>query len=275
MRDLGPLAEMIEAHDPVRFSSALLAPAERRRGLLALLALNVELARISAMAHEALIAEIRLAWWREALAGLAQGHTRGHPVLSELLMLVEAGTIQGAELESLASARQFDISTDTMADEAAFADYAHDGARGLARLSIRHLGAELPDDFVQTAARAGLRINHLAGLWGNLARGKVFLGAAPILPVADAAAILAERPPHNQARDWFADQIARADNELNQVKAAWRREWRGALPVFASLRLSRKVLAQIRRDPFRVHPQPGPGARARMVVMAALTGRPL
>lgn len=275
MRDLGPLAEMMEAQDPVRFSSSLLAPADRRRGLLALLALNTELARISAIAHEPMIAEIRLAWWREVLAGLAQGETRGHPVLEELLILVQVNAVTSAELESLAHARTFDINADAMADEAEFSDYARASAGMLACLCARHLGATVPDVLVETAARAHLRINHLAGLWGNLARGKLFLGASPILPPPDAMDLLAARPPTGQARAWFADQLARAESELSAIKSDWRKEWRAALPAFAHLRLARKILKEITRDPFRIQTQPTPAARARMVLMAAITGRPL
>lgn len=275
MRDLGPLAEMVEAHDPVRFSSALLAPASKRRGLLALLALNAELARISAIAHEPMIAEIRLAWWREALAGLAQGQTRGHPVLEELLTLVQAQSAICAELESLASARLFDISDAVMTDEAAFVSYARNSAGMLARLCVRHLGANMPDAVVENAARANLRINHLAGIWGNLARGKLFLGATPRLPLNEAASLLVARPPGDQARAWFADEIRRAESELGAVKSGWRKDWRAALPCFAQLRLARNVLKQIARDPFTVHPQLSPSARARAVLMAAITGRPL
>lgn len=275
MSDLGPLAEVVEAHDPVRFSCILLAPSDKRRGLLALLALNAELARVSALVHEPMIGEIRLAWWRESLAGLAHEHTRGHKVLEELLPLLRAGTVTAAELEDVAAARIFDIGTDTMVDEPAFAAYARSGAGALARISLRYLDCNVPEALTLTASRAALRINHLAGIWGNLARGKLFLGAAPHFAAAEATQMLAARPPQDSTRNWFADQIAQAQAELSELRASWQRVHRAALPVFAPLRIARKILKRVASDPFIVHAPPTPGERARAVLMAALTGRPL
>lgn len=275
MNDLGPLADFVEAEDPERFAAALLAKPEMRPGLMALLALNAELARIGRQVHEPMIAEIKLAWWREALAGLSLGGTRGHPVLQALLPLVAQGQTAVADLVALAEARSFDLSDHPMADEEAFAAYADGIAGGLMRLCLQHLGASCDNALVAAAARGQLRVNHLRGLWGNLARGKIFLGLAPILTVEGGRELLAARPAGKEAQAWFDGQMARAADELAQIKAAWRRDLRPALPVFAHLRLSRAMLKRMRRAPFALHPPPTPGERSRAILMAAITRRPL
>ncbi len=275
MNDLGPLAGFVEAEDPERFAAALLAKPDKRPGLMALLALNAEIARVGRQVHEPMIAEIRLAWWREALAGLSQGGTRGHPVLQALLPLVEHRRITVADLVALADARAFDLSDQPMADEDAFAAYADGIAGRLMRLCLQHLGATGESGLVAASARVHLRVNHLRGLWGNLARGKIFLGLGPILSVESGGELLAARPAGKDALAWFDSQMVRAAEELAQIKAAWRRDLRSTLPVFAHLRLTRAMLKRVRRAPFALHRPPTPGERSRAILMAAITGRPL
>ena len=53
--------------DPDRSLAALFAPREARADLFALIALNVELARIAEIVTEPGLGIIRLQWWREAI----------------------------------------------------------------------------------------------------------------------------------------------------------------------------------------------------------------
>ena len=52
--------------DPDRALAALFAPRESRADLLALIAFNVELARIAEQVSEPELGAIRMQWWREA-----------------------------------------------------------------------------------------------------------------------------------------------------------------------------------------------------------------
>lgn len=70
--DEGLVADL-KARDRERWLSTLWAPAAARGALVALHAYDVEQQRIVAEAREPLLAEIRLAWWREQLEALAQG----------------------------------------------------------------------------------------------------------------------------------------------------------------------------------------------------------
>lgn len=63
----------LKARDRERWLSTLWAPAEARAALVAIHAYDVEQQRVVAEAREPLLAEIRLAWWREQLEGLARG----------------------------------------------------------------------------------------------------------------------------------------------------------------------------------------------------------
>jgi len=81
--DLGRLVRRL---DPDRWlASRFIADEQRRADVLAVLALDAELARAARVASNPLIAEIRLAWWREGLDEIYQGRApRRQPVLNAL-----------------------------------------------------------------------------------------------------------------------------------------------------------------------------------------------
>jgi len=95
-------ATLVRDRNRPRFVASLFAPAETRRKLLALYALDAELERISEVAREAMIKAMRFQWWRDALAALPDV-TRGHPVLEELAGI---GGAEAAALQGVVDARE-------------------------------------------------------------------------------------------------------------------------------------------------------------------------
>ncbi|MGC8470218.1 MAG: squalene/phytoene synthase family protein, partial [Acetobacteraceae bacterium] len=79
--ELGP---WLRARDPDRFLCALFAPPDRRWALFALYGFNHELARAREVAAEPTLALIRLAWWREVLAGAERRHFVATPLRAAL-----------------------------------------------------------------------------------------------------------------------------------------------------------------------------------------------
>jgi phytoene synthase len=78
---------LLRAADREPWLALLWAPAPLRPPLAAVLALDLELERVVATLAEPLLAEIRLAWWRERLAGLARGEA---PPAQPLLRVLAA-----------------------------------------------------------------------------------------------------------------------------------------------------------------------------------------
>jgi 15-cis-phytoene synthase len=80
-----PLASLdaeVRHHDEDRWLASRFAPAEVRARLIAIYALNHEIARTADVVSQPAIGDIRLAWWREALAEIAEGKPpRAHPIL--------------------------------------------------------------------------------------------------------------------------------------------------------------------------------------------------
>lgn len=80
MEDLDTLVRRV---DEDRWLASRFAPAAVRARLIALYALNYEIARTPETVSEAALGDIRLEWWRSALEEIADGNSpRSHPALA-------------------------------------------------------------------------------------------------------------------------------------------------------------------------------------------------
>jgi phytoene synthase len=178
--------ETVRRGDPDRYFSALFAPAGKRHFLYALYALNYELARIAETAREPMLAEVRLAWWRETVEGARKGQPRDHNVARALAETLAANDLPQALFERMIAARAFDASPEVFGDLAALEEYADATSGSLMRLAARVLGEELDDP----AREAGIAFA-LAGLLRSVlfhaARGKRFMAEALFGEAAHAA----------------------------------------------------------------------------------------
>ena len=83
--DLTACAALVQSADPDRFMATMAAPVAARRVLFPIFALNIEIARAPWVTQETMIAEMRLQWWRDALAEIAAGGpVRRHEVITPL-----------------------------------------------------------------------------------------------------------------------------------------------------------------------------------------------
>ncbi len=97
-------AAAVRERDRDRYLATLYAPVEVRPALFALHALDLELARVVATTTEAMLGEIRLAWWREALTKLDTAPPPAQPVLAALAGHALPLGIKGQALEPLEDA---------------------------------------------------------------------------------------------------------------------------------------------------------------------------
>jgi phytoene/squalene synthetase len=96
--------------DRDRFLAALFAAEPQRRGLLALLAFDHELARTRTVTREPLLARIRLQWWRDAAAEAAgEGTPRAQPIVESLSETVRRHRLPVRGMIELIDARDEEI----------------------------------------------------------------------------------------------------------------------------------------------------------------------
>lgn len=136
---LGPLAELVERGDPDRFLAAMAAPPKARAVLLALYAVNIEVARAPWASQEPLIARMRLQWWRDALDSIEAGKpVQGGEAATALASLPN---LDLAALRGIIDAREWDIEPGEFADEAEFASHIDATAGNLMWAAAKTLGA--------------------------------------------------------------------------------------------------------------------------------------
>ena len=92
------VAALVQGADRDRWLAVHYAPVAVRPALLAVHALDLELAKVLATTTEPMIGQIRLAWWRERLEGLDRGDVPAQPVLQALAAEALPRGVRGVEL---------------------------------------------------------------------------------------------------------------------------------------------------------------------------------
>lgn len=149
---------LVRRVDEDRWLASRFAPAPARARLIALYALNYEVARASEAATQPGLGDIRLAWWREKVEDVFAGRAVDpQPALQALARAIAEAPLPLARLDALIAARRADLEAAPFArwrDLEAYADATAGGIMDLAlAASAPDLGVEMTD-FVRSAARA-------------------------------------------------------------------------------------------------------------------------
>jgi phytoene synthase len=156
MADAGPahtdgvadegLDARIRRLDPDRWlASRFIADPERRAEVIAIYALNDELARVGETVSQPLIGEIRLAWWRDRIEDLFNGRpVPAQPTLQALSAPIAEGRLPQSLFEALIEARHLDLDVEPFADAAALARYLDGTAGAVMGLAARALSSDAP-----------------------------------------------------------------------------------------------------------------------------------
>ena len=252
--DLTACAQLVERGDPDRFAATMAAPVAARKVLFPIYAFNIEVSRAPWVTKEAIIAEMRLQWWTDALDEIATGGiVRRHEVVTSLAHVLD--TQAARHLQRVVTARLWDVYRDPFADEAAFDRYIEDTASSLYLAASQALSGQAPDALSDLGYASGVA---------------QFLRAVPEL----------ERQGRIPLVDGRAEAIrALADGALTRLaKARTRRATLpgSAGPVALAAWQADPILKQARSDPQRVADGTlglsDLGGKARLIWQAA-TGR--
>lgn len=145
--------EAVRAADHDRYLTALYAPHEKRAALFSLYAFNAEISAIRDRIHEALPGEIRLQWWRDAIA--ADGDETGHPIADALKATIAAHRLPKRALDNMLEARIFDLYDDPMPSRTDLEGYCGETAAALIQLAAMVLDPAEAPRFADLAGRAG------------------------------------------------------------------------------------------------------------------------
>ncbi len=253
-QDLTACARIVERGDPERFLAVMAAPVAARAVLFAIYAFNVEVARAPWASQEPMIAEMRLQWWRDAVAEIATGAVvRRHEVVTPLAAVLDADLAAG--LDDAIAVRRWDIYRDSFDDAAHFERYIDQTSGTLLWLAARSLGEA--DESVVRDFGYGVGVAN-------------WLRAIPELEARQRVPLLDGTP--DGVRALARDGLMR----LRRARAARRLVSPQAAPALLSGWQAGVVLQQALRDPALVAAGAlgQSGARKRLGLMArAATGR--
>ena len=249
-------AAEVRRDDHDRFLTALFAPAANRGDLFALYAFNLEVAKTRERVSEAILGEIRLQWWREALDGIAAGQPRPHPVVQALDQTIARHGLSRELFDRLIDARAFDLDDGPPATLAVLETYAEETSSTVMRLALEVLGArtEVADLAARHAGIGWALVGLLRARKFHGAQGRVYLPqdllAAEGLNGSEAAA---ERDP--QAVRNVCKQVGTAAAwHLTEARKWRRRVPKAALPALLPARLAYLYLDRLRRSGFAPSP---------------------
>ncbi len=255
-RGLSPLAALVRRHDRDRYQTALFAPADRREALFALYAFNYEIARVREAVTQPMLGQIRLQWWREAIAAAYAGaQPRQHVVGEPLAAVIRDFAPTRRHVERMIDTRERDLADEPPATLAALEDYAEGTSATLLYLVLDVLGEGHPA--AHAAAREVGILYALAGLLRAMpfhARaGRCYIPAEVArrtgLDPADYAGLRAS-PALRRAVAAIADAAAA---HLAAARQRRRELPRAALPALLPAVIAERALVRLRRvgwDPF-------------------------
>jgi NADH dehydrogenase [ubiquinone] 1 alpha subcomplex assembly factor 6 len=246
----------VRRHDRDRFLATLWAPPAARDSLLALLAFNLDIARLRETVSQPMLGRIRLQWWREALDEAYQdAPPRRHPILLGLMPAIRAGLVARDAFETMIDAREADWDEAPPADLPVLQGYAEATGGELARARLAVLGATSVAD-----RAAGLDLGAAWALVG-LIRAIPFQARARRLHIPesllretglDPESLFAGKtsPALCRAVKFLADT---ARERLGTAQARRRAVSGAGVPVLAEARLASAYLAHMEaagHDPF-------------------------
>lgn len=247
--------EQVRRYDRERYLCAVIAPELVRGRLLALYAFNLEVSKVRETVSEALLGQIRLQWWREALAEFGRSVVRAHPIAQALSDALQASPVRPELLERLLTAREFDLDDAPPSDLAALEDYAAGTSATLqqAALDISGVSNETADRAAASVGSAWALIGLLRAVPFHARQRRLYLPADLLEKEGVDPDALFEGRPGAGLKAVVKAVDARAGEHLAAARALARDVPRVALPpllptVFADIH--RRRLAAVDFDPF-------------------------
>ena len=253
---------LVRAADRGRYLSALLAPRTVRGGLMALYALDSELAGIRARITEPLAGEIRLQWWRDTIGALylddPDDPDEGgvHPVLNALKPAIAAGKLPLSAFETMTEARILDLYDDPIASMNELEGYFGETFGATTQLASLILARGEDVGSGTAAGHAGVATGLvwvLRALPRHAARGKLYLPA----DLLGRHGVSADKIVNGRTSPGLAAALgelrAKAHAHLADAVAAVAALPRAVLPAFATCALVPPYLRESERnaDPLR------------------------
>ena len=239
--------EVVRTRDRDRYVADLFAPAPVRKHLFALHAFDLEIARIPTMVSQPALGEIRLQWWRDALAA---GDGSGNPVAAAVIETLRAFALPPAALDMLIEARTFDLYDDPMPTLDALEGYAGETASAALQLAAIVLAGGRDPGSADAAGHGGVG-QTMVSLLQALAsdpRAAKYVPDELLLKHGVGRSELMARKPSREVRAVLADLRAVARRHLDRAAAALATLPPATAPTFLPLAIADARLARLEQN---------------------------
>jgi phytoene synthase len=250
--------------------------------LLSLYAFNIEVARTRELVREAMIGEIRLQWWRDAIAECRAGNPRRHQVVHPLATaIVDCNLPESCFLEVI-DARGRDLDDLPPVDEDALRAYIEGSGGALGELAYRCVVSEealTPDGLKagRAAGRAWAWIGLARGLHVHRVMGRHTIPATWLARHPDLSQEVAVARPGPASRAWTEWLVQQAQDEFLKVRQGAKGAGKSGQAALAPARLATLYAARLRRvgyDPYQIEVNTlSPARRAWSLLGTSLFGR--
>ncbi len=151
---------------------------EKRAVLIALFALNYEIARTREVVTDTRLGHIRLQWWRDEIAKIYDGGACGEiPALSTLAPLIHGGILSREYFDDLLYAREFDLEDAAPSSVDGLRNYAAFTVGPLNRLALEIIGEKADEAEIRHISTVFGLFQAIRSVPLMLARGQCLLPA--------------------------------------------------------------------------------------------------
>lgn len=199
------------ANEYDRYLAALLAPRAVRRDLIALTAFLGEVARAVETVSEPVMGEIRLQWWRDALAASRAGTSTGNPVADALSETIARHKLPESAILAILDANSRVLEPGFPATQKDVETYLQESDAIAGELTARILNVVIDEsvsELVNATAQATGRVRLLRALPLMLSNGRWPLPPPSVVTDADWGA--AAKPVIHAAQAWLQEARMRA-----------------------------------------------------------------
>jgi phytoene synthase len=242
------LSNRVAAADRDRWLASLFLPEDIRPDIHALLAFSAEIATVRDHISAPLAGEIRLQWWRDALADPGEG--RGNPLAEAVAVALTRRKLPVAALDNLIAARVFDLYDDPMPSLTDLEGYFGETASALFQLTALALAGGVDPGTADLSGHAGVAYG-LTGLMRALSltagRGQCYLPADRLAAHGGGRAEVVAGEATPAVLAVLGELRAAARRHLTAAETLWRRAPAAVRPAFLPLALVGPNLAHLQR----------------------------
>jgi phytoene/squalene synthetase len=266
---------LIKRMDYDRYLAALLARPAARPALFALYGFNYEVAKTAENVSQPVMGQIRLQWWREAIAEIYAGAERRHEVVQALAGTIRANDLPQNLFDALIDARASDLDEAPFSDWAGLEAYAAATSGNVMRLASRTLGAGSEAD--EAAGEGGIAyalIGLLRAFPFHGAQRRLMLPAEALRSVSLSPDEIFSATMDERVTALYALVAGRAQAHLQRARAT--RIPRAVLPALLPAALVPVYARSMMRagfNPFRDSTDVSVFRRQRAMLAAMLRGR--